>query len=69
MQLREQLLGEDDPDIAYSLDNLASLYQNLERYEEATESLTRLLSILERSFGSEEPYIISLKDRLNKVRK
>jgi serine/threonine protein kinase/tetratricopeptide (TPR) repeat protein len=60
--LRENNLPKDDPLIADSLDQLASLYWNQARNQEAESLLLRCLGIRERHFGKES---VQVADSLN----
>ncbi len=63
----EQVLGPEHPNTAASLNNLASLYQDQERYEEAELLYQRALAIRERVLGSEHPYTIGTRRGLASV--
>jgi len=49
-------LGEEHPDYATSLHNLAFLYQAMGRCEKAEPLYLRLLEIVRKALGEEHPY-------------
>jgi CHAT domain-containing protein/tetratricopeptide (TPR) repeat protein len=51
LELRERLLGPDDPLVSSSLNNLSIVYRNMRQYDEAERLLLRALDIRERTFG------------------
>jgi tetratricopeptide (TPR) repeat protein len=53
LDIREQQLGVDHPDVAQSLNNVAVLYQTQGRYSEAEPLLVRALYIRERQLGAD----------------
>jgi len=55
------VLGPQHPDVATTLNNLAALYYNTERYEEALSLFERSLKIFEIKLGSEHPYFKQTK--------
>ncbi len=55
LHIREETLDAEHPDVATSLNNLASLYQDQGRYEEAEPLFVRALAIGEKVFGGEHP--------------
>eukprot|EP00959_Pyramimonas_sp_CCMP1952_P448664 9394841-Pyramimonas_sp.AAC.1 len=48
--------GEDHPNVADSLNNLAALYYNTERYREARPLFERALAIRQKVLGEEHPH-------------
>ncbi|MCH4904383.1 tetratricopeptide repeat protein, partial [Cylindrospermopsis raciborskii CHAB3438] len=54
LSIREQQLGENHPDVASSLNNLAALYENQGRYTEAEQLYIPALSIQERLLKSND---------------
>ena len=56
LAIREQALGKDHPDTAQSLNNLAGLYYEQGKYEQAEPLLQRGLAIMEKMLGSNHPY-------------
>jgi tetratricopeptide (TPR) repeat protein len=55
LELREQKLGTDHPDVAASLSNLAALYYLQGKYGEAEPLYLRSLEIRERQLGADHP--------------
>jgi tetratricopeptide (TPR) repeat protein len=53
LSIREKTLGSDDPDVALSLNNLASLYVDQGKYAEAEPLFEQALSIYEKTLGSD----------------
>ena len=51
LQIRRSLLGEDHPDVAVVLSNLAATFDKLNRYADAQPLLKEALAIDERSLG------------------
>ena len=57
------MLGEEHPDVATSLNNLALLYASQERYEEAEPLYLQALSLRKKLLGEEHPSVaISLNN-------
>jgi serine/threonine protein kinase/tetratricopeptide (TPR) repeat protein len=54
--LLEQAYGPDHPQLGLALGNLATIYGELERHDEAIARLERGLAILERSYGPDHPH-------------
>jgi len=55
LAIRERVLGPDHPDTSHSLNNLAALYDNQGKYEQAEPLYQRALAIRERVLGAEHP--------------
>src|SRR5262245_44604910 len=55
LAIREKALGRDHPDVAGSLNNLASLYQGQGRYADAEPLFQRALAIYEKALGRDHP--------------
>src|SRR5262249_50203654 len=53
----ENVLGPEHPDVALSLDNLASLYTSQDRYTEAEPLYRRALAIREKVLGPQHPAV------------
>ena len=51
----EKALGQDHPDVASGLNNLAALYQAQGRYELVEPLYTRSLTIMEKALGQDHP--------------
>ncbi len=57
LQLRRELLGDRHPDVAGSLNNLATLYRNQGRYEEAEPLYREALQLCRELLGDRHPYV------------
>jgi tetratricopeptide (TPR) repeat protein len=57
----ERQLGADHPDVATSLNNLASLYDSQGKYSEAEPLYLRAIQILEKVLGSEHPNTVTVR--------
>jgi tetratricopeptide (TPR) repeat protein len=57
LEISEKALGPDNPDVAIALNNLAELYYNQGRYEEAEPLYKRALKILEDTLGPDHPEV------------
>jgi tetratricopeptide (TPR) repeat protein len=68
LELRQRLLGENHPDVATSLNNLALLYNSQGRYEKAELLYLQALSIAEVSLGKEHPNTKTLRNNLQIMR-
>ena len=55
--IHEKVLGGEHPDVATSLNTLASLYQEQGRYAEAEPLNKRALAIREKVLGGEHRYV------------
>jgi len=55
LSLRQQLLVENHPDVAASLNNLAVLYQSQGRYAEAEPLYVRAIAIYQERLGENHP--------------
>ncbi|NES22511.1 MAG: CHAT domain-containing protein, partial [Symploca sp. SIO3E6] len=55
LQMRQRLLGEEHPDVASSLNNLAFLYSSQGRYSEAEPLYRQALEMKQRLLGDEHP--------------
>jgi hypothetical protein len=55
LAIREKVLPSNHPDVATSLNNLASLYEMQGRCSEAEPFYQLKLAILEKAFGPEHP--------------
>ncbi len=56
LALRRKLLGEEHPDVAQSLNNLAGLYDTQGRYAEAEPLYVRALALFEKLLGENHPH-------------
>jgi len=64
LQVAEQNAGPDHPDVATSLNNLASLYQDQGDYASAEPLYKRSLAILEKALGPDHPYVAGSLENL-----
>ena len=55
LDIREKVLGPDDPDTARSLNNLASVYEHQGHYKQAEPLYKRALNINEKALGPNHP--------------
>ena len=55
LAIREKQLGDNHPDVATSLNNLASLYESQGKYEEAEPLYQRAIAILLEKLGKNHP--------------
>ena len=61
---RQKLLGNEHPDVASSLNNLASLYYNQGRYEEAEPLYRQALQMTQKLLGNEHPDVATSLNNL-----
>jgi tetratricopeptide (TPR) repeat protein len=61
LQIREQQLGANHPDTATSLNNLALLYESIDRSEEALPLYARAVEICEHALGLEHPSTVTVR--------
>ncbi|MEM9087455.1 MAG: FxSxx-COOH system tetratricopeptide repeat protein [Cyanobacteria bacterium P01_F01_bin.53] len=64
IEIGKRSLGEDHPDVATSLANLASFYQEQGRYNEAEQLCLQGIEIDKRSLGEEHPDVAMSLDNL-----
>jgi len=57
LELREQILGPEHPEVATTLNNLALLYYNRGQYSQAESQFQRALEIKEKALGFEHPEV------------
>ena len=62
--IREKVLGEEHPDTATSLNNLAILLSDQGSYQEARPLYERALAIREKVYGEEHPYTKRVRQNL-----
>src|SRR5947209_11725661 len=55
--LHEQILGLEHPEVATSLNELATLYWNMNKFEQAEPLFRQALDIREKTLGSEHPEV------------
>uniref|UniRef100_UPI000A752B74 tetratricopeptide repeat protein n=1 Tax=Geitlerinema sp. PCC 9228 TaxID=111611 RepID=UPI000A752B74 len=57
LEMRKRLLGEQHPDVATSLNNLAELYRSQGRYDEAEPLYRQALEMFKRLLGEQHPRV------------
>ena len=62
LAIREKVLGPEHPDVATSLNNLASLYGDQGRYAEAEPLYQRSLAIMEKALGSDHSSTVTIRE-------
>ncbi len=67
--MRKRLLGDEDPDVANSLNNLALLYNSQGRYSEAEPLYIEALAIAEKLLGANHPNTINIRENLEDLRR
>ena len=60
LEIRKARLGEQHPDTAASLNNLAVLYEAQGRYDEAEPLYQQALAIMRERLGEQHPYTITV---------
>lgn len=68
LRLKRQLLGEDHPDVAISLNNLAFLYKAQCRYVESEICYRQALEISECQLGFDHPNTQTFRKNLEELR-
>ena len=53
--MKRKALGEEHPSVASTLNNIASVYDDQGRYEEALEHYERALAVRRKALGEEHP--------------
>jgi CHAT domain-containing protein len=64
LTIQEKVLGSEHPDVALSLNNLATLYQNMGNYSQAKPLFQRALTIREKVLGQEHPDVATSLNNL-----
>jgi len=64
LQVAEQNVGPDHPDVAVSLNNLALLYKTQGDYAKAEPLYKRSLAILEKTLGPDHPKVATCLENL-----
>ena len=64
LELRKRLLGDEHPDVATSLNNLALLYDSQGRYSEADPLLVQALELRKRLLREEHPHVAASLNNL-----
>ncbi|WP_414621138.1 tetratricopeptide repeat protein [Calothrix sp. CCY 0018] len=62
--MRKRILGENHPDYAQNLNNLALLYKSQGRYEQAEPLYIQALKICEQILGTKHPNTKKTRDNL-----
>jgi tetratricopeptide (TPR) repeat protein len=68
LKLRQRLLGDNHPDVASSLNNLAKLYYSQGKYDQAEPLYLQALNILEQSLGGNHPNTVRVRENLANLR-
>ena len=55
LAIYKKMLGDEHPDVADSLNNLASLYKNQGKYDEAEKMFKESLAMRKKMLGEEHP--------------
>ena len=69
LAIGEKILGQEHPDAALSLYNLAYFYHNQDRYAEAERLYKRSQAIGEKAFGTEHPDVAVLSSTNSTLKK
>jgi tetratricopeptide (TPR) repeat protein len=59
LEICKSELGDRHPSTATSLNNLAVLYYNTDRFSEASQAMTEALHIFEQVLGMEYPHTVA----------
>ncbi len=65
LQIRQELLEEDDPLISQNHHNIAMIYEDLSKFDEASLFYSKALEIDEKNYGSEHPETLILYNSLS----
>ena len=65
--MQQKFLGEEHPDVAFSINNLGRVLYKQGKYEEAEVLFQRALKIRRKSLGKEHPDTIRSKKSLQKL--
>jgi tetratricopeptide (TPR) repeat protein len=68
LDLRKRLLGDNHPDVATSLNNLAGLYESQGRYTEAEPLYLEALDLRKRLLGENHPNTKTCRNNLQRLR-
>ncbi|REJ58039.1 MAG: tetratricopeptide repeat-containing protein, partial [Microcystis aeruginosa TA09] len=63
----KRLLGDNHPDVASSLNNLASLYESQGRYKEAEPLFLQALAIAEQALEENHPTTVKIRENLESL--
>ncbi|NET67412.1 MAG: tetratricopeptide repeat protein [Moorea sp. SIO1G6] len=64
LEIRQQVLGEEHPDVATSLNNLALLYSRQGRYQQAEPLFQQALDLRKRLLGDQHPHVATSLNNL-----
>ena len=64
LEMRRKLLGNEHPDVATSLNNLAGLYDSQGKYEEAEPYYQQSLAMMRKLLGNEHPHVATSLNNL-----
>jgi CHAT domain-containing protein/tetratricopeptide (TPR) repeat protein len=67
LEIRQEVLGPDHPEVAMSLSNLGASYLGLGRYEDAQDALRRALAIDRTVLGPEHPAVAADIENLGEL--
>ena len=67
--MKEKLLGLEHPDVAITLNNLATLLKALGKLDEAAQYYRRALTIFERALSPEHPNLVACRKNYDALRK
>jgi len=62
LELSKRLLGDNHPDVAISMNNLAALYRYARRYRKAKPLFEKALKICERTLGVSHPTTMTVRE-------
>jgi len=62
--MRKKILGQEHPDVAGKINNLALLYSEQEKYAEAEPLYLEALALYKKILGSEHPYVATSLNNL-----
>jgi len=65
LAIDEKALGEEHPDVAIDLNNLAQLLQATNRLSESAPLMRRAVAIVEASLPEHHPWVQTFRENLN----
>ena len=68
-QINEKVLGPEHPSVAYSLNNLAFIYESIGEYDRSLNLFKRAFEILESKLGQNHPNSLIVKKNYESVYK
>ncbi|WP_442949689.1 tetratricopeptide repeat protein [Nostoc sp.] len=69
LAMTKRLLGDEHPDVASSLNNLAALYDSQGRYSDAEPFYIQAVAIAEKQLGANHPNTITFRKNLEYLRR